>query len=52
MIAPQRTALPRPAPVRALPTTAPRPMRVLQTGSAPAQMSLFLRPSAALNGGR
>lgn len=52
MIAPQRTALPRPTPVRAMSTAAPRPMRVLQTGSAPAQLSLFLRPSAALTGVR
>lgn|GEM_PF-2825980 len=50
MIAPQRTTLPRPAAVRAMPITQQRPMRVLQSGSAPAQLSLFLRPGAALSG--
>ena len=47
MNAPQRTALPRPAPARAVATAPQHPMRVLQTGRAPAQLSLFLRPTAA-----
>ena len=43
-----RAPLPRPVPVRAMAVTPQRPMgRVLQTGKAPAQMSLFLRPVAA-----
>lgn len=50
MISPQRNPLPRPAPVRAMPASQQQPMRVLQTRSAPAQLSLFLRSSAALNG--
>ena len=47
MISPQRNPLPRPAPVRAVPAAPPRPVRLLQSGSAPALLSLFLRPSAA-----
>ncbi len=56
MIAPQRNPLPRPAAARTapMPVTSPqqRPMRVLQTGSAPAQLSLFLRPGAAFVGAK
>lgn len=52
MISSQRNPLPRPAPARLMASEPQRPMRVLQTRSAPAQMSLFLRPSAALNGVR
>ena len=38
---------PRPAPSRAVATAPQRPASVLQTGRAPAQLSLFLRPTAA-----
>ena len=48
MNAQQRAPLPRPVPARAMSLAPQRPMgRVLQTGKAPAQMSLFLRPVAA-----
>ena len=42
-----RLTLPRPATTRPAFLTPQRPTSVLQTGRAPAQLSLFLRPSAA-----
>ena len=46
MIAPRFAGLPRPAPSRAVAPAPMRPARVLQTGRAPAQLSLFLRSPA------
>ena len=47
MIALQSASLPRPATARPLPPLPQRPARVLQTSSAPAQMSLFVRHGTA-----
>jgi hypothetical protein len=35
------------APAASKPALVPRPAQILQTGRAPAQLSLFLRPSGA-----
>ena len=47
MIARVYASQPRPAPSQAVAPAPQRPTSVLQTGRAPAQLSLFLRPTAA-----